>query len=180
MMGQEPHESFTAGIKTVDQLLEALRKGSNQKLEIGLGELKVNCRLISAKEEVNIMVKAKQKALKENPTGLKQEVFEAQQVMRSMISAATTISGAPQLPDAFLDALSSEELSELYDQYISINHTVNPNLQGMSHEEIMGVVQDVKKKSRTSKDLYSYQLQAIGKYFLDVILANLPTVNERG
>ena len=167
-------------VVTTDQLLGKIRKGNDQKLEIGLGDLKVPCRLLSAVEEATLTVKAKQSALKLNPTGLKQEVFEAFEVMKAILGAATIINGAPQVPLGFYDKLTEPELSTLYDQYVSLNHTINPNLQELTSEQINSIVEEVKKKNLNSKGLYSYQLAGIGKYFLDVIIPSLQMVKEHG
>jgi hypothetical protein len=97
-----------------------------------------------------------------------------------MLNAATTIDGAPSLALGFLDALTQNELTELFDQYISINKMINPNIQLMTREEIQMVIENVKKKSAVTSDFYTWQLVAVGKFFLEAIVANLPMDNEPG
>lgn len=167
-------------ITTAEDLLASLRKGNNQKLEIGLGELKVPCRLLSASEEAKIVVKAKQSAIHQNPSGKKQEVFESYETMKAMLEAATTVNGAPGFAMGFVDALTSSELAELYDQYVTINKMINPNIQLMKREEIQAIMDDVKKKKTVTNDYFSWQLAAVGKFFLEEIVANLPTDSEPG
>lgn len=167
-------------ITTAEDLLAALRKGNAQNLEIGFGDLKVPCRLLSASEEAMIVVKAKQSAIKKNPSNQKQEVFESYEAMKMILEASTTINGAPALPMGFVEALTQNELTELYDQYMTINKTINPNIQLMSRDEIQKVIDDVKKKKTGTRDYFTWQLAEIGKFFLAEIVANLPMANEPG
>ena len=169
-------------VLTAEGLLASLRKGNAQNLALGLGEIKVPCRLINASEEAKIYVLAKQRSLKENPTGLKQEVFDSQAVMKAILIAATTMNGAPNLPMGFVDQLTSTELIELYDQYITLNKTVNPNIQTMSPEEIISVIQEVKKKGSKEvvSGLFTHHLAAIGRYFLVTIIPSLQTDSDVG
>ena len=168
------------GIVTAEDLLASLRKGNGQKLELGIGSIKVPCRLLNANEEATIVVKAKQKAMKENPTGLKQEVFESNETMRAILSAATTINGAPSLPLGFVESLTADELSMLFDDYMAIKKTINPNMRELTPEQVKDIVERIKKKDATSKDFFIYQQAEIGRYFMDVIIPSLPTDNGPG
>ena len=162
-------------ITTSEDLLKKLRAGNNQKLEIGLGQLKVPVRLLNAVEEATLQAQAEQKTKRENPQELEYKVFKAQNVMKGILQAATTINGAPGLPIGFLDALTHVELSELFDQYNTLNHTINPSIESMKQEDIVALVEAVKKKQRTSSDLYTWQLAATGRFFLDSVLPMLQT-----
>ncbi len=165
-------------METAEDLLAALRKGNAQKLEIGLGELKVPCRLISAGEEAKIIVRASSQAKKTNPGGERQDVFEAQETMREMLKAATTIDSVPGLPERFFGMLTSQELVALYDEYVTINSMINPAFADLTKEQIAEIVSDVKKKKKGSKDFYTYQLAGLGKFFLEVVVPNLRMDNE--
>lgn len=167
-------------ITTTEDLLAKLRAGNNQKLEIGLGELKVPCRLLSAAEEATLIVKSAQAAAAQNPTGIQKEVFEAQITMKQMLLAATTVQGVPGLTKDLLDMISHTELNDLFNQYNTLNHTINPNLQTLTQAEILAIVEDVKKKTKTSRDFYTYQLAEIGRFFLDMVIPTLLTANEHG
>lgn len=168
------------GFTSAEDLLRAMRKGNSQRLEIGMGEFKFPVRLLSAHEEATIAVKAAQSSQRANPTGLKREIFEAQATMIALLVAATLIDNAPSVPPRFFELLTSEELGTLYDEYTTLNKTVNPNVQDMKAEEIAVIVDDIKKKKRVAKDFYTYQLAAVGKYFLQVIIPNLPTDSAPG
>ena len=162
------------------ELLAALRSGNTQVLELAVGVAKVPCRLINAGEEAKLIVQAKSKASKQNPNGVKLELFESVQLMKDVLASATTIDGAPGLPMGFLDELTSQEIEALYDQYITLNRTINPNIQTLSQDEINELIGGIKKKSLSTKNLFSYQVLAVGKYFLDVIIPSLPTDSVPG
>lgn len=175
-------ESFDVNdLQDADSFLAAIRKGGAQDkpLEIGLGQLKVPVRLISAPEELKIVVNATQRARKENITGEKLEVSISYAVMTDMLYAACHV-GNSQLPVGFVERLSAKELSALYDQYTDLNHILNPNLQELSTEEILEILDGIKKKTVLARNLYSYQLRAIGKYFLDVLLPSLLMAKDSG
>lgn len=171
----------TAKLVTAADLLAALRKGESQDqpLEIGLGELKAPCRLLNAAEELRIVVTATQRARQGNITGEKLEISISYAVMSDILTAACTVNGH-SLPQGFLEMLSAKELSALYDQYTDLNYVVNPNLPELTTEEIGELIDGVKKKNVNPKNLFSYQLRAVGKYFLDVIIPSLQMVKERG
>jgi len=171
--------SILDNIQTAETLLEALRKGQTQKLELGLGALKIPCRLLNASEEAIIVVKAKQKALLSNPTGMKQEVFESYEAMKGILKASTSIEGTVGFNDRFLEALSASELAYIYDQFVSLNHTINPNFQNFSAQEINDLVEGIKKKTVDVNSLFTYQLAGVGKWCLTNIL-KLPTDSEPG
>lgn len=164
-------------IVTAEDLLKQLREGNTQKLEIGLGALKLPVRLINAKEEATIMAQAQIKAQKDTPLGVKKEIFEAQQTMKDILYQATRTETSPGIPLSFLEQLSNEELSNLFDQYVSINHTINPNIQSMTEDQMMEIVDGIKKKSLDVKSLYIWQLAEIGRLFLEKIVPKLPTAN---
>jgi len=167
-------------IVTAEDLLAKLRKGNEQKLEIGLGDLKIPVRLINAKEESTIIAKAEIKALKDTPQGNKKDIFEAQQIMKDLLYSASQVHGSPGLPMRFLEALSHKELTTLFDQYVSLNNTINPNIQDLSESEIAEIVDGLKKKQKTVNDLYSWQLAALGRFFATKVLPLLQTANEPG
>lgn len=168
-------------LKTAEDLLAALRRGnSNKALEIGLGDLKVPCRLLSAVEELRVVQKAKMDAFKANPSGTDREIDESYASIKAILFHACTINGAPGLPQKLLDLMSKSELLELHDQYESINHTINPNFEELKPDQIAQIVQDIKKKKTQVSDYYSWQLAAIGKFFLAEVLPTLRMDNAAG
>lgn len=167
-------------IQTAEALLAKLRAGNNQKLEIGLGDFKTPVRLLDAAEEARILAESQIAATKLNPSGVQKEVFEAQITMKQILVAATSINGQVGMSKKFLDLLTHVELSELFDQYNTLNHTINPSVQSLRPEEIIKLVESVKKKQKTAKDFYTWQLAAIGTFFLDSVLPMLQTANDSG
>lgn len=163
-----------AQVTTTEDLLRQLRQGNEQKLEIGLGALKIPVRLLNHKEELVIIAKSKVKAMKDTPMGVDQKAFESAQIMRDILYAAVKVEGSAGLAPNFFESLWDTELSGLYDQYISLKNTVNPNIQAMSQEEIMELILEIKKKTSDVRNLFTYQLAEIGKYFLTRVVPHLP------
>ena len=137
-------------------------------------------RLLSAHEEAIIAVKAAAAATKANPSGHKREMFEAQATMKAILFAACTIDGTPTIALHFFDALTAAELGNLFDQYTTLNNSINPNFEDMKPVEIEAIIDDIKKKKRAAKDFYTYQLAGIGKWFLQALPVTSPTDSEPG
>lgn len=166
-------DSTLKDITTAEGLLERLRKGNAQSLELAIGDFKVPCRLISASEEATLAVKASIEARKKNPTGEKQDIFESYETMKAILVAATNINGSPTVPPRFFELLSNVELVAIFDNYQTLNHTINPSLADMTDEQITQIVDDIKKKKAVAKDFYTWQLAAVGKFFLERVIPSL-------
>lgn len=167
-------------VQNADSFLAKLRKGNNQKLEIGLGDLKMPVRLLDAAEEATVIVQAEAAAIKHNPTGIQEDVFKAQITMKQILMAATLIDKKITVPKRFFDKLTHPELTELYNQYTTLNHTINPNINALSQEDILKIIDGVKKKHKAASDFYTWQLAGIGKYFLEILLPFLQMAKEPG
>jgi hypothetical protein len=167
-------------IETAGELLSYLRKGNSQKFEIGFADWKAPCRLLSASEMLTLTIRAQAIAKGKNPTGVRQESFNAIEAMILILDKATTISGAPFFAMGFLESLPETLLSDLYDQFLTINNTINPNINSLKPHEIQAIVETVKKKNATTKDYFTWQLAEVGRFFLEEIVPILPTDKEPG
>lgn len=166
-------------IVTAEDLLSKLRNGNSQKLEIGLGGLKFPVRLLDATEEATLQAQGATEAVLKTPNGAKVEIFEAQITMKKILIAASTINGQG-LPPRFFELIGTKELVALYDQYISLNHTINPSIQSLTQEQLLALVESVKKKEKAPSDLYTWEQAEIGRFFLEKVLPMLQTVNASG
>lgn len=178
-MEQRPGRSYQS-INTVEDLLAAMRRGNSQALEIMAGDTPLPVRLLSAHEEATIAVKSYLAALKANPSSHKQELFEAQSTMKQILFAALTIDDVPMVAFHIIDKMPSPVLGNLYNQYVTLNNSLNPSFEDMKPEEIAAIIDNVKKKKAVASDFYTYQLAGIGKYFLQAVIPNLQTDNEPG
>jgi hypothetical protein len=162
-------------IVTAEDQLKLMRQGYKQTLEIKLGGLVVPCRIMPALDEATVIANAK--------TGLKvpneeqRALFESLAVMKAVLSNGCTVDSTPYLSDGFLSKLSNDELSELYNQYQTVVRTVNPTFEQLTPDQLGEIIETVKKKERSSRDFFTWQLAEIGRYFLDEIL---PRVKEAG
>lgn len=162
-------------IVTVADQLKMMRKGYKQDLELVYNDLKVPVRLMSASEQGAAIANAKTKVKVVHES--QRDLLESLEVMKSVLEKAALVEGTPRLSREFLDHLTDFEIEQLFEQYQTICRTVNPGFEQLSETEIVAMIRDVKKKAKSSKDFYTWQLAAIGKYFLDTIL---PMVNELG
>ena len=103
--------------------------------------------------------------------------MEAIAVQKAVLKAGCTVGGVPYLPDALLNDLGSDELSKLYDLYMLEIKFVDPKFEALEMEQILEIVESVKKKKTAAKDYFTWQHAAIGRYFLAKIL---PMDNAHG
>lgn len=161
-------------ITTADDILKKIRLGYKQDLKVKLGDYEIPCRLMSATEERRVIASAKAglKVLLESARDLEESLA----VMKAVILRGCTVDNTPRMPQAVLDELTNSEIESLYDQYLTVCTTVNPEFESLSEAQIVDLIKEVKKKNQPARDLFTWQLVAIGKYFLDVFLpaANAP------
>lgn len=157
------------------ELLKRLRQGYKQDIMFKMGGLDVPCRIMPADEQVQAISNAKLKL--KIPTGHDKELLESIAVQKAVLMNGCTVEGIPHLPMKLLDKLSSDELSKLYDKYMNEIKFVDPEFEALSFTEVGELIDAVKKKEVTTKDLYTWQLAAIGKYCLNHLFQK---VNVRG
>jgi hypothetical protein len=167
-------------IDSAEKLLAYLRRGQNQKLEIGFEDWKIPCRIISAGEMLKLQVRGEMRARELNPTGEKMEAYIAFETMKLVLDSATTIDKKSFFSRSFLDGLPNNIIESLYDQYITIINVINPNIQSMSNGDIMKIVDDIKKNKTVTKNYFTYQLAEVGKFFLEEILPLIPMGKDVG
>jgi hypothetical protein len=162
-------------IITAEDQLRLMRSGYKAELELKYGQLKVPCRLMSALEESATITNAKKKLKVPNESDRK--LLESIAVMKAVLVAACTVDDVPHLSLSFLDKLTDTELDALYDQFMTIKETADPEFEKLSPDQVRELVSAVKKKEKATRDLFTWQLAAIGKFFLDEIL---PAASEAG
>ena len=170
-------------IKTASELLAAMRQGKDLKYYLKFGKIKIPCRVLSAFEEVEALRKAKLRAKEkagENPDHTTLKTYESVFIMQSTLFRATSINGDVGFSESELAEMASEELQFLYDQYCSLGHLVNPEFEQIAAGEIKNMIMNVKKKSAKPSDFFTWQLAAVGKFFLEEIIPILPEDSEVG
>jgi len=154
---------------TAEEQLKLLRSGYAEQHELKLGDLVLPCRLMPAQEEAAIIGNAK--ASVKAPSEAHRGLFESMAVMKEILFQACMVDKTPYASKRFLDGLTDVELDALYDQYMTIKETANPQFEKLSPAKIGELFEAVKKKERSSKDFFTWQLAAIGKFCLDQIQA---------
>lgn len=158
-----------------ESLLERLRSGYKTELEIKMGGLRVPCRIMPSEESVKTISNAKFEL--KIPEGHDRELLESIAVQKAILKNGCTVDGITYLHERLLDKLSSDELGQLYDVYMSEIKFVNPDFKALTETEVAQMIEDVKKKKTQAKDYYTWQLAEIGRY----CLINLfQMVKERG
>ncbi len=146
-----------------------MRRGQKQDLKLKCGGLDIPCRILSYSEEAAAIANGKTTAKHAKPDGAHDPVFESSEIMKAVLLKATNVKDVQYVATIFLNALSSTELDALYDQYVTLAKTVNPEIESMSVDKIGEMIKAVKKKEKAPKDFFTWELAAIGRYFLEEI-----------
>jgi len=153
---------------TVEDQIALMRKGNDQDLKLKQGELEIPCRLMSANEEGQAIANAKTRV--KVPIESQRAYAEGTEIQKCVLEAACTVSSTPYASRKFLDSITSAELENLYDQYISLLRVVNPRFENLTSDQVGALISDVTEKKRASSELFTWQLAEIGRFFLDQVL----------
>lgn len=156
--------------QTPDQQLAAMRRGQNKDLTLKCGGLDIPCRILSNSEESIATANARAVARRANADGTHDPAAEAAEIMKAVLLKATNVHSIQYVATIFLNALSSAELGAFYDQYVTLMNTVNPEFENVSVDRIGAMIAAVKKKEKVPKDFFTWELAAIGRFFLDEVL----------
>lgn len=145
--------------------LALLRADYAEAPTIKAGKLKVPVRLLNATEKVTIIGQAELNL--QIPDGVDPKLFKSLEVMKGVLIAGGTVDGVPRLSRRFLDLLSDSEIGHMYDEYETLCKTSNPEFRNLSGDQLMGLVNAVKKKEASPSDYFTWQLAEIGRFFLE-------------
>lgn len=155
--------------KTAEEQLNLMRQGYKAELRIKLGGLEIPVRLMSAIEEADTIANAK--------TGLKipdqadPKLHVSIAVMKAVLEKAANVDGVPYLSRKCLDGMTHQELNALYDQYLTVCDSVNPEFEDLEAKQISDMIVAVKKNEKAPTDFFTSDLAAIGRFFLVQIQA---------
>jgi hypothetical protein len=155
--------------KTTEEQLAAIRKGRLLDLSLKMGDLEIPCRIMGAAEEAATIASARMRAKQATPDSGQSEVVVSMEVMKAILMKATNVRSVQHLTPAFLKELSSAELGSLYDQYVTLINTVNPEFEKLKPEQIADMIETVKKKEKGPRDFFTWELAAIGRCLLEEI-----------
>lgn len=162
--GSNPPEIMTAM-----DLLRKMRAGVKDVHDVRMRELVVPMRILSQDEWNLIRRDAKIQMLKDNGDETDMNVH----IMKSVLRMASTVKdgGGPGLPDKLLTLLNQDEMRYLYDEYLRVVDSINPNIELMNTDEFRHFVDMIKKKSITSRDCSLAQLRVIFGAYQELIIA---------
>ena len=156
-------------IQTVESMLAKMRAGRSEVHEIMLGTLVVPVRVLTIDEMNQIRreaIKSAQSVLGGDDT----DKNLAAQKFTLKLASTPGIGGVPMLSDKLLAQLSVDEVNYLYEEYVRVLDAVNPSLQAIDPERFRALVDALKKKTVSSRDLSLLQLRAICTAFVELIL----------
>lgn len=168
-MNREAQGSQPPRIMTVEEQLAKMRAGKKEVHSIKLGEYTIPVRVLTV-DEVNAIRRdaIRQASLMVN--GDETDINLARQKETLKLATKITSGGAPILGDKALNAMTVDELSYLYDEYIRVMDSVNPNLNMMDPMQFRELVDALKKKAIFPRDCSLPQLREICSAFVDLIL----------
>jgi hypothetical protein len=160
--GGEPPE-----IETVDEILRKMRAGVDEVHEIRLREMRFQIRCLSQDEFNQIRRDAKIETDANGGDDTDKNVRIQKMVL---IRASAVKPGTPgKITDKLLSRLNADEMEFLYNEYVRVMDNMNPNIEAMTVDQFRMIVDALKKKTITSKDLSLPQLREVCAAFVDLI-----------
>jgi hypothetical protein len=155
-------------ITTSDDILAKLRLGVQEVYEVHMRGATFPVRILSC-VEVN---KIRQEANRMNLLRKGDETDTNVEIQKMTLRLATTVpkGSAPYLSEAILDALTVDELTYLFNEFIGVMEKVNPTIESISGEEFKAIVDALKKNAISPRDLSIHQRNAICTSFVDLML----------
>jgi hypothetical protein len=152
-------------ILTAEDIVAKLRQGVRETYEIELRGTIIPVRVLSIDE----MNRIRQQAIKDTAIKGGDETDRNLNVQQSTLMLASTVpmGSAPMLSNKVLGLLSVDEVTYLFEQYIGVLGRVNPSIDMISAEEFRSIVDVLKKKSISVRDLSLRQLRGICSHFVD-------------
>lgn len=144
---------------SAEELVTRLRQGTKDSHEIELRGNKIPVRLLSMDEMLAIRAEAR----RDNAVANGDDSDYNCRVQKTTLKMATTVpvGSAPYLGDKVLHMLTVDEIGDLFMQYTWVLHRVNPSLEMISPDEFRAMVDAVKKKALTWRELPLKHLRAI-------------------
>lgn len=166
---QDKNETWTP-----EQTLQMIRKGYSEKLKFFVADLELKCRVLSAREQYQIMGRVKTEML--NNPGVTQdegslEMRKTVEYQKAILRAATTHGMQSEVDPRFWDHLPSSVLANAFDRYNTILREIDPEFEKLDTEKITEMMSLVKKKECTWRDFYTSDLAVMGRYFLETLSA---------
>jgi hypothetical protein len=154
-------------ILSTEDLLAKMREGIKEVHEIRMRSAVFPVRVLSV-DEVNAI---RREAIRVTATTGGDETDSALCVQKATLKLASTLNlgGVPSVTDKMLSMMNLDEVLYLYNEYIRVMDSVNPNLDFIPPEKFKELVEALKKNIVSPRDCSLLQLRVICSVFRDLI-----------
>lgn len=176
---QRTGDSSPVEIQSAADLLRKMRAGVKDVHDVRMRELVIPMRILSQDEWNDIRRDAKMNTLAKGLDDIDYNVM----VMKSVLKVASTVKkegGGPMLSDKLLTMLNQDEMSYLYNEYLRVVDSINPNIEHMTDVEFRHLVDMIKKNIISSRDCSLSQLRAIFYAYQEMVQAVDLAVSQQG
>jgi nucleoid-associated protein YejK len=165
-------------LSTIEEKLKAMRSGYKAASTIKYGQFEIPVKILTADEENKIYAEARMNVsrMPEVSQDFKDAMMPLEN-MKAILCAATTMGATQYLPISLLNQLTSSELQAIYERYLDVCGEIDPEFMSLSQQEIVSIIEEVKKSPLATRDLSTRQVKGIGLYFLENLL---PMVSKLG
>lgn len=165
MENRRHQEGKAPEVIKAEDILAKLRAGVREVHEIEIRGTVIPVRVLSADE----MNRIRQEAVKDTTIARGDETDKNLHIQKTTLVMATTVpvGSAPMLSAKILGMLTVDEIAYLFDQYIGVMQRVNPSVETIDAQEFRALVDALKKKSISVKDLSLRQLRGICSHSVD-------------
>ena len=154
-------------IQTVEMMLARMRQGIKTEFEISMRGQVFHVRILSL-DEVN---QIRRYSIGEASRVQGDLVDRNVEMQKATLKLASTLDKGvgPVISDKLMSFLSTDEMNDLFEQYIAVMESVNPSLEQMTEAEFRPMVEALKKNQITWKDLSLKQLRVICTAYQELI-----------
>lgn len=149
-----------------EELLVKLRQGKKTSEEIRMGGLTIPIRVLSC-DEIN-SIRREANRIKASIQG--DDTDRNLEIQKNTLKLASNVSGGiPFLGDKLLSMMTLDEITYLYDEFIRFMDSVNPSLDQITPEIFRSLIDALKKKIISPRELSLVHLRAICIAYVDLI-----------
>lgn len=149
--------------------LSQMRMGVNYQFNVTMRKFTVPLRPLANSEMIAVANSALVR-MKGLPESSQNSITENSIIAKETLKLASTeqpfSSEIPKLSDLLLDAMTNEELSFLYGEYVAICDKCNPSFELLPAEEVKALVEVVKKKALQTTEFSFLQLVSMVNYLM--------------
>lgn len=147
------------------QDIDKLRKGIQNRVTVKVRGIPFTLRPLTLKENCDITSEALAQTSRLLPNE-KHSIKESQIVTILTLVQATFIDGVPGATEDTLNLLTADELGYLFNEYMCLMDSVNPNVETLSDAELFRLSEEVKKKPDQLTELSFSQLRNLVRYLV--------------